>query len=96
MDSLSATMIAGLSVLSLMVVRRVRAAAADVAGLAERVSDLARRLEAAEHDIAGALARTEVAETVLLEKGIADEDDLEAARLRSGADVSDGPTDELH
>jgi hypothetical protein len=96
MDALSAAVLAGFSVLSFVVVRRVRAVGADVAGLAERVDDLARRLVAAERDVSSAVARTEVAETVLLEKGIADEEDLEAARRRSGPDLSDGPTEELH
>jgi hypothetical protein len=96
MSPLAAAVVAALSVLSALLVWRVRGLLAQLAGLSERVGELAARLEAAEQDVAGALARTEVAETVLLDKGIADEDDLEAARRRFGEDAADGTTDELH
>ncbi len=50
------------------------------AAFAERLGELAARLEAAEQEIARAALGAEVAESVLLEKGVADEDDLELAR----------------
>ncbi len=95
MDALAAAL-AGLSVLSFLLVRRVRGLLADVAGLSERVKELSTRLDAAEQDVQDALARTEVAETVLLDKGLADEEDLEAARSRFGTDAAAGPGDDLH
>lgn len=55
---------------------------ATVAALEERVRQLTMRLDVAEHDAVVASAHAEVAESVLLEKGYADADDLEAARLR--------------
>ncbi len=83
MDWLPAAALAGLSVASLLLARRVRSLLGEVATLSSRVEMLASRLEAAEHDISSAVARTEVAETVLLEKGLADQEDLDAARRRS-------------
>ncbi len=82
-DPLPAAALAGLSVIALILARRVRALAGELADLRERVDGLATRLETAEDDVAGALERTEVAEIVLLDKGLADEEDLEAARRRS-------------
>lgn len=74
-----------LAALSLELVRRLRALAADVASLTERVHALASRLDAAEQDASAALAQADVAECVLLDKGVFDEDDLAEARARSGA-----------
>src|SRR5512138_2666157 len=83
--------------LAARLVRKVRALEDDVASLSERVAELSARLEAAEHDAATALAQSDVAESVLLDKGVADEDDLEAARARSVAPGgSRGREDELH
>jgi hypothetical protein len=96
MDALAAAIVVALSVLSGLLVRRVRGLLADVSELSERVKELAARMDAAQQDVAGALVRTEVAETVLLDKGLADEDDLEAARRRFGEDAPAAPTDELH
>ncbi|HEX9399610.1 MAG TPA: hypothetical protein VF912_05830 [Anaeromyxobacter sp.] len=87
MEVLATAALAGLSVAALLLARRVRALLVDVAELSGRVTELAARLDATEHDAAGALARTEVAELVLLDKGLADEEDLEAARRRFGDDV---------
>ena len=62
-----------------------------------RVEELSTRLGAAEQDAAGALAQTEVAETVLLDKGLADEEDLEAARRRfDGSPAAVREDGELH
>jgi hypothetical protein len=99
MEPIAAAALAGLSLVAILLARRVRALGAALADVNERVGELAARLEATEHDVAGALARTEVAETVLLEKGLADEEDLEAARRRFGAEAppADHPRDgELH
>ena len=60
--------------------RAFRALSRDRASLAERLGEVAARLEAAEHEIARAALRVEVAESVLLDKGLADEDDLDLAR----------------
>lgn len=63
-------------------VRRERMLTAEVGELTERVNELTVRLEATEHDVARAATQAEIAESVLLEKGVADEDDLEAVRQR--------------
>ncbi len=73
---------------ALAAVYRVRSLGAEVDELRERVHELSSRLEAAEHDASHALASADVAESVLLEKGVADEDDLEAARRRFGDEVT--------
>jgi hypothetical protein len=88
MNAVAAAAIAGLTVVSFVLVRRVRGLLAETARLSERADQLERRLEAAEHDVAGALSRTEIAETVLLDKGLADEEDLEAARRRFGDEAA--------
>src|SRR5512133_1845656 len=93
--------VAAFAALSFGVVRRLRAHAEDVEALSERVRELSARLDATEQDAANALAQADVAESVLLDKGVADEDDLEAARARSGAPDASGHArvrgeDELH
>jgi hypothetical protein len=67
-------------------VRRIRDLGEQVRQLAERVRELSVRLDATEQDAASALAQADVAESVLLDKGVADEEDLEAARARSGTE----------
>jgi hypothetical protein len=88
MEALPAAALAGVSIAAWLLARRVRTVLAELAQVTERVTELSRRLDAAEHDAAGALARTEVAESVLLDKGLADEEDLEAARRRSGDEAA--------
>lgn len=96
-DPLPAAALAGLSLVVFLLARRVRALVAEVSDLQARVDGLASRLALAEDDVQGALARTEVAETVLLEKGLADEEDLEAARRRSDDVAAGGDRrDNLH
>ena len=95
MDPLPAAALAGLSVVALLLARRVRALVAAVTELTARVDGLTARVAVAEQDVADASVRTEVAETVLLEKGLADEEDLEAARRRSD-ETPDLPRDDLH
>ncbi len=84
---------------SLVAVQRARALAADVAELRGQLGALSGRLEAAENDVTQALASADVAETVLLDKGVADEEDLEAARRRFGEDpqgYARGRDEEIH
>ncbi len=87
-----------LSGLSLELVRRLRALRSEVASLTDQVQDLSARVEAAEQDASAALAQADVAECVLLDKGVFDEEDLEEARARSGApEPAQRPRDgELH
>jgi hypothetical protein len=97
MNALAAAVLAGLALLSMLLVRRTRALLGTVAVLEERVSDLSDRLRVVERDAAGALERTEVAEAVLLDKGLADEEDLEAARRRFDAEAANAARDgDLH
>jgi hypothetical protein len=97
MEALAAAALAGLSALSFLLARRVRGLTLDLAELSERVKDLSARLDGAEQGVAAAVGRTEVAETVLLEKGLADEEDLEAARRRFDEAAQDSASGgELH
>jgi hypothetical protein len=64
--------------------RRERALVAELATVRERLDELTARVEGAEHDAARALTQVEIAESVLVEKGVADEEDLEAMRQRFG------------
>ena len=59
--------------------RRMRG---ELSTLHEHMRELAARVEAAEADVAHAVTQAEVSESLLLEKGIADEEDIEAARRR--------------
>jgi hypothetical protein len=97
MEPLPAAALAGLSVAALLLARRVRSLLREVADLSARVDGLAARLAAAEDEVAIAVERGEVAETVLLEKGLADEEDFEAARRRPEGPAADVSRDgELH
>jgi hypothetical protein len=89
MDALASAALAGLSALAFVLARTVRRLGRDVAELSVRVRELSGRVEGAEQDVAAAVARAEVAEAVLLEKGLADEEDLEAARRRFGEAAHD-------
>jgi predicted nucleic acid-binding Zn-ribbon protein len=62
--------------------RRERALSRELETLHERLQELSLRLEAAEQDAAEARTQSTVNEGLLLEKGIADEDELEDARRR--------------
>jgi hypothetical protein len=62
--------------------RRERRLTAQVNDLTERIRELSSRMEAADADVAHAVAQVEITENLLLDKGIADEEDLEAARRR--------------
>lgn len=67
--------------------RHERARQRAVEALAEQVRELSARVEASEEELAGALSSSGVAESLLLEKGIADEDEVEAMRRRLGGDA---------
>jgi hypothetical protein len=97
MSVLAAIALALLAALAARLVRRHRALAEEVDALSERLHEVSARLEAAEQDAANALAQADVAESVLLDKGVADEEDLAAARARSGAPAEPPRRDdELH
>ena len=66
--------------LAVVALRANRARGAEAAGLAEAVRGIASRVEAVEAEVTRTALRADVAETVLLEKGVADEEDLEEAR----------------
>jgi uncharacterized protein (DUF849 family) len=69
--------------------RRERRLTGKVSDLTERIRELSTRVEAAEADVAHAVTQAEITESLLLEKGIADEEDIEAARRRfDGGDPS--------
>ena len=71
--------------------RRERRLTAEVAALGERVRDLTERVEAAQADVAHAVTQSGVAESLLVEKGIADEEEIEALRRRFDDDDGDPP-----
>lgn len=79
-----------LTVAVVRLVRRERELVSEMAELDERAKDLGLRLEAAEGEVAQAVTQAEIAENVLLEKGVADEDDIEAVRRRFVADATSG------
>ena len=66
--------------LAIVALRTQRQRGADADALAELVRGMAARIEAVETEASRNSLRVDVAETVLLEKGIADEEDLEEAR----------------
>jgi hypothetical protein len=95
-DPLLAAAVAGLSIVGYLVARRVRALVTEVGELREQVDGISARLAVAEQDVTNALERTEVAEIVLLDKGLADEEDLEAARRRPSTNGDGDVTGELN
>jgi len=70
------------------VVRRLQS---EVHGLSQRVEELTARVGAAEHAATSAALRAEVTESVLVGKGVADEEDLEEARSQFRANSTDSP-----
>ncbi len=69
-------------VIALHSARRQRAAADDLRAVRHQLRDLSSRLASAEKSVEEASSRAEAASNVLLEKGLANEEDLEAARRR--------------
>ena len=74
--------------------RRERSRERALEALGERVRELTARLDATEGDLASALSSAGVAESLLLEKGIADEDEVEATRRRLEGEAGPGAGDE--
>ena len=70
--------------------RREQLLSAEVAALGERVRDLAERVEAAQADVAHAVTQSGITESLLVEKGIADEEEIEALRRRFDEDEGEG------
>jgi hypothetical protein len=66
--------------LAVVALRGFRLRGAEAEGLAEQVRGIAARIESVEAEVSRTALRADVAETVLLEKGVADEEDLEEAR----------------
>ncbi len=73
---------------TLVFLRRERRVRAEASALAEQVRELSVRLTAVEQSSAQAAIQAEVAASVLLDKGVADEEDFDAARRRF-SEVSD-------
>jgi predicted nucleic acid-binding Zn-ribbon protein len=71
--------------------KRERTLTAEVAALGERVRDLTERVEAAQADVAHAVTQSGITESLLVEKGIADEEEIEALRRRFDEDDRDPP-----
>jgi hypothetical protein len=70
-------------------IRRERRVREELSAVLERMREMSARVEAAEADVAHAVTQSEISESLLLEKGIADEEDIEAARRRfDGGDPS--------
>lgn len=91
--------LAAVAALAIRLARVRRSHAAELAALAERVGELSARVEVAEQDVAQALTHARVAGALLLDKGIADEDDVEAVRRRfdeSGVHSARNRGGELH
>jgi type II secretory pathway component PulJ len=87
--------VALLAVLAASVVhlrKREQAVTAQIGGLAERIRELQVRVDAAEADVAHAVTRCDIAESLLVEKGVADEEDIEEVRRRFG-DADAGAAD---
>jgi type II secretory pathway pseudopilin PulG len=70
--------------------RREQALRRGLEALGEQLRALSARLDAAEGDLGSALSSAGVAESLLLEKGIADEDEVEATRRRLEGEVVSG------
>ncbi len=67
---------------ALYLLRRQRVLGGELRSLRQQLRDLSTRLASAEKNAEEAASRAEAAGNVLLEKGIANEEDLEAARRR--------------
>lgn len=74
--------LAALAAVQVRSVRVVRAHQRELADMAERIREMGARFEAAEADVAHAVTRADMAEVLLVEKGVADEEDIEDVRRR--------------
>lgn len=91
-----AALLTALVAVTTFLLRRTHLLVGELAALSARVDELAARLEADEQDLARAATSADVAETLLVEKGVADEDDVEDARRRFGAGADGASTDDAH
>jgi hypothetical protein len=82
MSVLAAASVIVLASALLGLVRRERAHLARLEALAGQLRELSHRLEAAEGDVARVQTQADVAESLLVEKGVVDEEDVEAVRRR--------------
>ena len=64
--------------------RRERFVLERLAAMQERIREVGTRVDAAEQDVALAVTQAAMAEALLLDKGIADEEELEDFRRRFG------------
>ncbi len=71
--------------------RRVGLLSTQVEAMGERLRDLGERVDAAQADVAHAVTQSGIAESLLVEKGIADEEEVEALRRRFDEDDDGGP-----
>jgi hypothetical protein len=78
------------ALMALVFIRREQRIRAEAASLAEQIRELSVRLTTVEQSSEQAAIQAEVTANVLLDKGVADEEDLAAARRRFG-EVSDSP-----
>lgn len=83
--ALAACLLLSAAVLGLL--RRERSRAVELDALAREVRELSQRLEAAEQDVARAQLQADVAESLLVEKGVADEEDVAEIRSRFDDDA---------
>jgi DNA-binding transcriptional MerR regulator len=65
--------------------RREAVLEARLGEVTEQLAALSRQMDAAEHDLSMVVSSAGVAENLLVEKGLADEDEVAAARRRVGA-----------
>ena len=63
--------------LAVVALRGFRLRGAETEGLADQVRGIAARMESVETEVSRTALRADVAETVLIEKGVADEEDIE-------------------
>lgn len=88
MPVLAAAALVLLAAALLGLLRRERARASELEALLGQVRELSQRLEATEQDVARVQTQADVAESLLVEKGVADEEDVEAVRRRFDGDSS--------
>jgi outer membrane murein-binding lipoprotein Lpp len=97
MPALAATAVVLVAAALLGLIRRERARAAELDALAGQVRELSTRLESAEQDLARVQTQADVAESLLVEKGVADEEDVAEVRRRFDAGDDSRPRDgDLH
>jgi len=68
------------AILVVVGVRTLRSRTREAQALSDEMRKVASRIDSLEEEVSRTSLRADVAETVLLEKGVADEEDLEEAR----------------